>query len=49
LADPIRIDDVIALWCEVEPAELAQFNIDTQCMSAKRAALVAALCTDRLE
>lgn len=49
LADHIRIDDAIALWCGVEPAELAQLNFDTHCMSAKRAALVAALRTDRLE
>lgn len=49
LADHIRIDDAIALWCGVEPSELAQLNFETQCMSAKRAALVAALRADRLE
>jgi hypothetical protein len=51
LADHIRIDDAIALWlwCGVEPAELASLNFETQCMSAKRAALVAALRTERLE
>jgi hypothetical protein len=49
LADHIQIDDAIALWCGVEPAELANLNFETQCMSAKRAALVAALCTERLE
>lgn len=49
LADHIRIDDAIALWCGVEPAKLAQLNFDTQCMSAKRAALVAALRAERLE
>lgn len=49
LADHIRIDDGIALWCGVEPAELASLNFDTQCMSAKRAALVAALRSERLE
>ena len=38
LADHIRIDDAIALWCGVEPAELAKLNFETQCMSAKRAA-----------
>jgi len=42
LADHIRIDDAIALWCGVEPAELAKLNFETQCMSAKRAALVTA-------
>ncbi|WP_019562043.1 hypothetical protein [Caldimonas manganoxidans] len=49
LADHIRIDDAIALWCGVEPAELASLNFETQCMSAKRAALVTALRTGRLE
>lgn len=49
LADHVRIEDAIALWCGVEPAELAQLNFDTQCMSAKRAALVAALRAERLE
>ena len=43
LADHIRIDDAIALWCGVEPAELATLNFETQWMSAKRAALVTAL------
>ena len=43
LADHIQIDDAIALWCGVEPAELAKLNFETQCMSAKRAALVTAL------
>lgn len=49
LADHIRIDDAIALWCGVEPAELDSLNFETQCMSAKRAALVAALRTEHLE
>ena len=49
LADHIRIDDAIALWCGVEPAELSSLNFETQCMSAKRAALVTALRTGRLE
>lgn len=49
LADHIRIDDAIALWCDVEPAELASLNFETQCMGAKRAALVTALRTERLE
>ena len=43
LADHIRIDDAIALWCSVEPAELASLIFETQWMSAKRAALVTAL------
>ena len=49
LADHIRIDDAIALWCGVEPAELAKLNSDTQCMSAKRAALITALRDGRLD
>ena len=28
LADHTRIDDAIALWCGVEPAELAKLNFD---------------------
>lgn len=47
LADHIRINDAIALWCGVEPAQLASLNFETQCMSANRAALVAALRSDR--
>jgi hypothetical protein len=49
LADHIRIDDAVALWCGVEPAQLANLNFETQCMCAKRAALVTALRTGRLE
>lgn len=49
LANCIRIQDAIALWCGVEPAELARLKVETHCMSAKRAALVAALRDGRLE
>lgn len=49
LADHIQLTDAIALWCGVEPAELARLNFETQCMSAKRAALVTALREKRLE
>ncbi len=49
LADHIQLNDAIALWCGVEPAELAKLNYETQCMSAKRAALVTALRDGRLE
>lgn len=49
LADHIQLSDAIALWCGVEPAELAKLNFETQCMSAKRAALVTALREGRLE
>ncbi len=49
LADHIQLADAIALWCGVEPAELAKLNFETQCMSAKRAALVTALRDGRLE
>lgn len=49
LADHIQINDAIALWCGVEPAELTKLNFETQCMSAKRAALVTALRDGRLE
>lgn len=37
------------LPCGVEPARLASLNFETQHMSAKRAALVTALRTERLE
>ena len=36
LADHIRIDDAMALWYGVEPAEFASLNFETQCMTAKR-------------
>lgn len=49
LADHIQLKDAIALWCGVEPAQLASLNYETQCMSAKRAALVTALRDGRLE
>lgn len=49
LSNQIRITDAIALCCGVEPSELARLNMDTQCMSAKRAALVTALREGRLE
>lgn len=49
LADHIQLTDAIALWCGVEPAELAKLNFETQCMSAKRAALVTALRDGRLD
>ncbi|MCC7184580.1 MAG: hypothetical protein IT509_13575, partial [Rhodocyclaceae bacterium] len=49
LSSRIRLDDAIALWCNVDPAQLASLGFDTQCMSAKRAALVTALREGRLE
>ncbi len=49
LSNHIQITDAIALWCGVEPAELARLNFETQCMSAKRGALVTALREGRLE
>lgn len=33
LDDHIRIDAAIALWCGVEPAELASLYFETQCTS----------------
>lgn len=48
LTDHIRIDDAIALWCGVEPAELAKLKFETQRMSAKLAALITALRDGRL-
>lgn len=49
LADHIQLDDAIALWCGAEPSELTKSNFETQCMSAKRAALVTALRDGRLD
>lgn len=49
LSSQIRLDDAIALWCNVDPAELGGLGFDTRCMSAKRAALVTALRDGRLE
>ncbi len=49
LSNHIRITDAVALWCGVEPTELAALNFETQCMSAKRAALEAALRDGKLE
>lgn len=49
LADQIHLMDAVALWCGVEPAELASLKFETQCMSAKKAALVAALRDGRLD
>lgn len=49
LSDHIQIDDAIALWCGVEPAELAKLNFETQCMSAKRSALTTALRDGKLD
>ena len=49
LADQIHLMDAVALWCGVEPAELASLKFETQCMSAKKSALVAALRDGRLD
>lgn len=49
LSSQIRLADAIALWCNVDPAQLASLGFDTQCMSAKRAALVTSLREGRLE
>ena len=49
LSNHIRITDAVALWCGVEPAELTTLNFETQCMSAKRAALASALEEGRLD
>lgn len=49
ISNHIRLTDAIALWCGVEPSELASIGIETQCMSAKRAALMSALEEGRLD
>lgn len=49
LSDLIRLDDAVALWCNVDPAESTRREGAMQCMSAKRAALSTALRDGRLE
>jgi len=49
LSNLIRLEEAVALWCNVSPTELQQVGFETQCMAAKRAALVSALHDGRLE
>ena len=45
----LTIDAVVALWCDVEPAQLASLNYSTSCMDIKRILIEQALRDDTLE
>ena len=52
LADSLKIDMIVALWCGVEPSEIATLErerLSTHCMDAKRAAIEDALYSGRLD
>lgn len=45
----LTIDAVVALWCDVEPAQLASLNYSTSCMDVKRVLIEQALRDNLLE
>ena len=53
LAKSLKINDIIALWCDVEPSQLHQFQLQTgytpSCADAKRVALEDALTSGDLD
>lgn len=49
LCSAVSIDAAVALWCDVEPGELKGVNFVTNCMSAKREAIIDALRSGRLD
>jgi hypothetical protein len=52
LADSLKIDMIVALWCGVEPSDIAELKgerLSTHCTDAKRAAIEDALYSDRLD
>lgn len=53
LAKSLKINDIIALWCDVEPSKLHQFQLQTgytpSCTEAKRVALEDALTSGDLD
>ena len=52
LADSLKIDMIVALWCGVEPSDIAEFKrerLSTHCTDAKRAAIEDALYSGRLD
>lgn len=48
LCSTVSLEAAIALWCDVEPAELRELNFSTSCMDAKREAIIDALRDARL-
>ena len=52
LADSLMIDMIVALWCGVEPSDIAELKgerLSTHCTDAKRAAIEDALYSGRLD
>ena len=49
LCSTLTLDAAVALWCGVEPGELASLGYSTRCMDAKREALIDALRQGRLD
>ena len=49
LCSTITIDAAVALWCNVQPGELAGLGFSTSCMDAKREAIIDALRGGRLD
>jgi hypothetical protein len=49
LSSTLSLDAAVALWCGVEPGELASLGYVTHCMEAKREALIDALREHRLD
>ena len=52
LADSLKIDMIVALWCGMNPSEVTEFKREwpsAHCMDAKRAAIEDALYSGRLD
>ena len=52
LADSLKIDMIVALWCGMNPSDLTEFKkerLSARCMDAKRAAIEDALYSGRLD
>ena len=52
LADSLKIDMIVALWCGMNPSEATEFKregLSAHCMDAKRAAIEDALYSGRLD
>jgi hypothetical protein len=52
LAESLKIDMIVALWCGVEPSDIAELKrerLSTNCTDAKRAAIEDALYSGRLD
>ena len=49
LADSLKINMIVALWCGMEPSDTGAERLSTHCMDAKRAAIEDALYSGRLD